>query len=79
MGSFSIKLCDGFKLYNGVQLVLTTEDWQEVREWLGVAVDSQNWSNITREVFALGWCHLVIKDKEGRESNIYIEVIPCAD
>ena len=79
MGSFTVKLCDGFRLYNGVMKVLETEDWQEVREWLSLDAKSEDWKEITRNVFACGYCKLIISDNEGRQSNIYIEAIPCAN
>ena len=78
MGSIRIKLCNGFKVYNGVKLAMVTEDWQAVRDWLG-NVGNEEWLEITRNVFACGRCQLTLTDKEGRKGNIYIEIIPCDD
>ena len=78
MGSIRIKLCNGFKVYNGVKLAMVTEDWQDVRGWLG-NVSDEYWSEITRNVFACGRCQLTLTDEEGRKGNVYIEIIPCDD
>lgn len=80
MGSFTIKLCDGFKmvLTNPIQYV-ETEDWQVIREALHLDVKSEEWGEITRQVFATGQVEFTMMNLYGEKRQGTIEVIPCAD
>lgn len=74
-----IKLCDGFKMCITNPMEYTeTEDWQEIREKLNLDVDSQEWTDITRCVFALGYCEFSMVSSNYTR-NVRIEVIPCYD
>ena len=85
MESKTIKLCDGFKMVktNPIEY-LETEDWQEIRENLSLSVDSEEWDNITREVYCFGSIEFKIEEQTklsymNRVRKVYIEVIPVKE
>lgn len=76
---YEIKLCDGFKMCITNPMEYTeTEDWQEIREKLNLDVNSQEWGDITRCVFALGYCEFSMTEtRTNIKRSVRIEVIPC--
>lgn len=72
-----IKLCDGWKVFHKDELVLETENYQEVRELLGMTADEYLplWTEVTRVLYCYGKAALMCRDG----SIVRVEVIPCRD
>ena len=73
----TIKLCDGWKVFHKHELVLETENYQEVRKLLGMTTDEYKelWTEVTITLFCFGEASLMCRDG----SIVRVEVIPCRD
>ena len=79
----TIKLCDGWRVgfTNPLEVHIFSNDsgeYQDMREFLGLSVDSEEWNIITRQLFCFGSIEFNIIDGN-KQRHCVIEVIPCSD
>lgn len=77
--TYKISLCDGWRVgfTNPLQVyTFKNGEYQKLREFLGLGVDSDEWDIITRELFCFGHIEFTIQE-DSVKRRCTIEVIPC--
>ena len=79
MATKTIKLCDGWRIFEDGEEVVRTDNYQEVREFLALDLNSNTWGEITRILFCFGVVTLDCKHTDGTEHIVTVKVIPCSE